>query len=174
MANSCKQLTRRLEHRFFNKQTDEHQIDDEVLFCCWKLRDYSPIYEKNPFSTLSDDQRRKLEESVAMHFNPSLRTQSGMKWFLFPRCSRTCMKYICTVFSTGGGSSSTQSKDEIPMKRLTRREIKAKQRVQKTNRQRRLMNLKYRASKGFSLFAKRFPSIDSWQIQHRVHIVKLK
>lgn len=87
MANSCKKLTRRLEHRFFNKQADDHQIDDEVLFCCWKLRDYLPIYEQNPFSTLSDDQRRKLEESVAMHFNPSLRTQSGMNSFLFSRWS---------------------------------------------------------------------------------------
>ena len=69
MSNSNK-LTKDLEEYFFASScSDDHEINDYVLWCCWKMGYFQSIYEQEPFSNLNEFQQLTFEGLVSIHFD---------------------------------------------------------------------------------------------------------
>ena len=62
-------LTKDLEKYFFASSSDDHNINDYMLWCCWKMGYFQSIYECEPFNQLSEFQQLTFEGLVSMHFD---------------------------------------------------------------------------------------------------------
>eukprot|EP01084_Bolivina_argentea_P056454 103328_1 len=70
-----KQLTNNLEEYFFGNITDDHSVNDYVIWCCWKNRRYEILYRHKPFNILNEFQQLTFEGFVSLHFDNTLRNK---------------------------------------------------------------------------------------------------
>ena len=68
MSNS-KKLTTDLEKYFFASTSSDHEINDYVIWCCWKMGHFQSIYECEPFNELNEFQQLTFEGLVSIHFD---------------------------------------------------------------------------------------------------------
>ena len=68
MSNS-KKLTSDLEKYFFASTSTDHEINDYVIWCCWKMQYFQSIYDCEPFNQLNEFQQLTFEGLVSIHFD---------------------------------------------------------------------------------------------------------